>query len=167
MTSQDNSIIYDFQSPQQNALRWHVVNDGVMGGLSKSKIALTDGGNGLFEGTITTENNGGFASVKHSFFQKEVSQFNMVKLRIKGDGKSYQFRIKSYEAQQYSYVQEFKTSGEWQTITLYFDQFYASYRGNTLGRPNYDGKLIEEVTFLIGNKRNESFALEIERIWLE
>lgn len=137
-----------------------------MGGLSKSKITLTDGGNGLFEGTIITENNGGFASVKHSFLQKEVSQFNRVKLRIKGDGKSYQFRIKSSEAQKHSYVQEFKTSGEWETLTLYFDQFYASYRGNTLDSSNYDGELMEEVSFFIGNKTKEWFAIEIERIWL-
>ncbi len=166
MTFQDNSILYDFQSPQQDASGWHVVNDGVMGGLSKSIIVVTYSGNGLFTGALSTENNGGFASVKHSFLQKEVSQFDMVNLRIKGDGKSYQFRIKSYEAQDYSYIEDFKTSGEWQTITLYFDQFYASYRGERLDRPHYDGKHMAEITFLIGNKQNESFALEIERIWL-
>jgi len=166
MISQDNSILYDFQSPQPNALGWYVLNDGVMGGLSKSKLVLTDEGNGLFTGALSTENNGGFASVKQSFLQKEVSQFDRIHLRVKGDGKSYQFRIKSYEAQQYSYVQKFKTSGEWQTITLYFDQFYPSYRGTILDRPNYDGKLMAEITFLIGNKRDESFALEIERLWL-
>ncbi|TXE05669.1 CIA30 family protein [Gelidibacter salicanalis] len=166
MTSQDNSVIYDFQSPQPDALSWHVVNDGVMGGLSKSKIVLTDKGNGLFTGAISTENNGGFATAKRSFLQKEVSQFDRINLRVKGDGKSYQLRIKSYEAQQYSYVQKFKTSGEWQMITLYFDQFYPIYRGTSLDRPNYDGKLMAEITFLIGNKRDESFALEIERMWL-
>jgi hypothetical protein len=166
MIPQDNSVIFDFQR-QKGAATWYVVNDGVMGGLSQGKMSINDAGNGLFIGYVTTENNGGFSSVRHSFSKKDVSNFKVVKLRIKGDGKPYQFRIKANEAQQYSFIQEFKTSGEWETIVIPFDSFYPSFRGNKLNRPNYDGKFMEEVTFLIGNKKKEAFALEIERIWLE
>lgn len=163
---QDRLVIFDFQE-QQNAATWYVVNDGVMGGLSKGRMSINAAGNGVFEGAVTTENNGGFSSVRHSFSRKDVSNFKLVKLRIKGDGKPYQFRIRANESQQYSYIQEFKTSGEWETIAIPFDSFYPSFRGNKLNRPNYDGTYMEEVTFLIGNKKKELFALEIERIWLE
>lgn len=166
MASQDDSVIYNFQS-QQSAADWYVVNDGVMGGLSKGKMSVNDVGNGVFEGFVTIENNGGFSSVKYSFAKKDVSNFKSVKLRIKGDGKPYQFRIKSNESQSHSYITAFITMGEWETITIPFNTFYPSFRGNTLDRPNYDGQFMEEVTFLIGNKKMESFALEIERIWLD
>ncbi|RXJ51244.1 CIA30 family protein [Gelidibacter gilvus] len=166
MDTQDESLIFDFKT-QQNTTNWLVVNDGVMGGLSKGSMSMNDAGNGLFSGSVTTENNGGFSSVKYGFSIKDVSRFKSVKLRVKGDGKTYQFRMKSDQTKEYSYVNEFQTSGDWEIITLPFADFHGSFRGNKLGIPNYNGKLMEEVRFLIGNKRKEDFALEIERIWLE
>ena len=45
--------------------RWMVVNDGVMGGVSRSTIRRGDDvGTAVFEGTLSLENNGGFASVR-------------------------------------------------------------------------------------------------------
>ena len=41
------------------------------------------------------------------------------------------------------------------------------FRGYKLNEPNYAGEVIAEIAFLIGNKRNESFSLEIEKIYLE
>ena len=159
-------ILYDFpRSANSNA--WHVVNDGVMGGLSKGKIEINASGNGFFEGFITTENSGGFSSVKHSFSQLKVSNYKTVLLRLKGDGKNYQFRIKESLEHPFSYIQEFKTSDDWETISIPLESFYPSFRGNTLSMPNYKGEFMEEITFLIGNKKKEYFGLEIERIWLE
>ncbi len=166
LTQDTNKIIFDF-SEVKTIKDWYVVNDGVMGGLSKGKFNLNDNGNALFHGYVTTENNGGFTSVRHSFSEKNVSSFKAVTLRLKGDGKTYQFRIKADEDQSYSYVQDFKTSGDWETITISFNSFYPTYRGNKLNKPNYSGEHMEEVTFLIGNKKKESFALEIESITLE
>lgn len=166
MNPQADAVIFDF-SQNQNSGAWHVVNDGVMGGLSQGKISLSGKGSALFDGFISTENSGGFSSVKHSFSKKNVSNYKTVLLRIKGDTKTYQFRIKQSLKQQHSYVQKFRTSGVWETIRIPFDSFYPSFRGNTLNMPNYEGDFMEEVTFLIGNKKKESFALEIERIWLE
>jgi hypothetical protein len=138
-----------------------------MGGLSKGKLALNDGGNGVFKGFITTENNGGFSSVRHSFKTKIVSEYESVNIKLKGDGKQYQFRIKENENQQFSYIYQFETSGEWETVTIPLKSFYPSFRGRKLDKPNYDGQKMKEVTFLIGNKKKESFRIEIERIYLE
>ncbi len=166
MTPQTNPVIYDF-SQHSTSDAWHVVNDGVMGGLSKAKIFLNTKGNGVFEGFITTENNGGFSSVKHSFAKKNVSNYKTVLLRIKGNSKTFQFRIKESLDQVHSFIQEFQTSGDWETLSIPLESFYPSFRGNTLNMPNFNGAFIEEVTFLIGNKKKEFFTLEIERIWLE
>ena len=138
-----------------------------MGGLSQGKMILNADDNGLFKGYVTTENNGGFSSVRYAFGKKKVSKYDQVVLRVKGDGKTYQFRIKSDAAQRYSYIQSFGTSGNWQTIKLPFESFYPGFRGNKLDRPNYRGGVMEEIAFLIGNNRNENFSLEIEKIYLE
>jgi hypothetical protein len=44
---------------------------------------------------------------------------------------------------------------------------YPSYRGRKLDLPNYPGKTMEEITFLIANKQEEHFKLEIDSISLK
>ena len=164
---QDKSLdIFDFKS-EEDISDWYVVDDGVMGGLSQGKFTSTDSGNALYRGKVHTENNGGFSSVRYGFETKDVSDYKFVKLRIKGDGKSYQFRIKEDRSQRYSYITTFKTSGAWETIKLPFAIFYPSFRGYQLNKPNFSGKKIEEIAILIGNKTRESFSLEIEKIYLD
>ncbi len=66
-----NSIkIFDFNS-KSNINSWQIVNDVVMGGKSSSTITINKDGHGQFSGTVSTENNGGFSSVRHTF--KSVS----------------------------------------------------------------------------------------------
>lgn len=167
MLIQDTSlVIYDF-TKVTNVNDWYIVNDGVMGGLSKGKLIMNDDGHAVFEGYVTTENNGGFTSVRYPFNTLDVSKYKAVKLKLKGDGRPYQFRIKAKENQRHSYIQEFETSGEWEIITIPLESFYPSFRGRKLNMPNYNGSTMEEVTFLIGNEKKESFQLEIERIYLE
>lgn len=160
------SNIFDFKS-KEDTHNWYVVNDGVMGGLSTSSLEIMADGKALFKGSVTTENNGGFASVRYAFTKKEVSKFTHIVLRIKGDGKDYQFRIKEEQQQRHSYIAPFSTSGKWEIIKISFSKFYPSFRGNTLDIPNFSGKYMEEIAFLIANKTKESFQLEIESILLE
>lgn len=166
MSPMNSQPIFDFQNAKDLS-KWYVVNDGVMGGLSQGTITKTDAGNALFSGYVTTENNGGFSSVRYGFDERDVSQYKQVVLRIKGDGKSYQFRVKENSSQRYSYIKTFKTSGDWETIKLPFDDFYPGFRGYRLDKANFAGNVMEEIAFLIGNKRKESFSLQIEKITLE
>lgn len=166
MCQDSSSYIFDFKN-EKNTADWYVVNDGVMGGLSKGAMTINEVGNALFNGFVTTENNGGFSSVRYGFETKDVSKFEFVILKIKGDGKSYQFRIKEDRSQRYSYITTFTTSGAWETIKLPLAMFYPSFRGYQLNKPNFSGEAMEEVAILIGNKTKESFSLEIEKIYLE
>ena len=56
--------IFDFNS-ESNVYSWRIVNDVVMGGKSSSTITINKEGHGQFSGTVSTENNGGFSSVRH------------------------------------------------------------------------------------------------------
>lgn len=166
MPQDRSSVLFDFNM-DADMTNWYVVNDGVMGGLSRGTFSLNDAGNGLFKGYVTTENNGGFSSVRYQFPEKKVTNFTHVVLKVKGDGKSYQFRIKENRRQRYSYIATFETSGDWETIKIPFNSFYPGFRGYKLDMPKYAGASMEEIAMLIGNKRKESFSLEINSISLE
>jgi hypothetical protein len=40
------------------------------------------------------------------------------------------------------------------------------YRGKKLDMPDYEAAVLEEIAFLIGNKRAEAFRLEIDHVVL-
>lgn len=166
MCQDSSSNIFNFKNAGSTS-DWYVVNDGVMGGLSKGTISINEDGNALFKGYVTTENNGGFSSVRYTFNKKDVSKFTHVVLKLKGDGKSYQLRIKENLSERYSFIATFKTSGDWETIKMPLSTFYPSFRGYKLNKSNFSGDYMEEIAFLIGNKVKESFVLEIDKIYLE
>jgi NADH dehydrogenase [ubiquinone] 1 alpha subcomplex assembly factor 1 len=144
--------------------KWRIVDDSVMGGVSSSEFFVDKEGNGVFRGTVSTENNGGFCMVRHFFEPTSLKEKKVFTIRLKGDGKKYQFRVKSKVNDYYSYIYEFQTTNDWQTIEIPINELYASFRGRTLNFPNYNGDSLEEIAFLIGNKENESFQLMIDKI---
>lgn len=150
----------------ESTTRWVIVNDGVMGGLSKGEFTRLGNGNGIFQGRVSLDNNGGFSSVRCTLDRKTISASFFI-LHLKGDGKNYQFRVKSNSGDRYSYVFQFETTGEWQTLRIPIDQMNPRFRGNDLDLPNYDGVHLEEMAFLIANKKAEDFRLEIRQISFE
>jgi hypothetical protein len=64
-------------------------------------------------------------------------------------------------------VNSFKTSGEWEIIKLAVHDFYPQFRGQKLNRPNFNFKNIEQISFMITNKKEEDFNLLIDWIGLE
>ncbi|MEJ6491777.1 MAG: CIA30 family protein [Flavobacteriales bacterium] len=163
--STDNITIFDFNE-NSSLTKWRIVNDSVMGGISTSSIKINEQGNGVFSGSVSTKNNGGFASVQYSFEKIKTKVSDVVQIRLKGDGKNYQFRVKANKNQKYSYITTFSTSGEWQTIQIELSELYPSFRGRKLDLPNFKHSTLEEITFLIANKNNESFELQLDKVEL-
>ena len=147
-----------------NIENWRIVNDDVMGGISTSKFKLSNSGYGVFQGNVSTENNGGFASVRYIMDEVNIEEASAIRIKVKGDGKNYQFRIKNKTSDYFSYVTTFTTSGDWQTIEMQLNDFYASFRGRKLDLPNFNKKAIEQIAFLIANGTDETFKLEIDKI---
>ncbi|NNE32303.1 MAG: CIA30 family protein [Winogradskyella sp.] len=146
---------------------WKIVDDGVMGGKSYGNFALNRDGHGIFTGNISLKNNGGFSSVHYYFDRLNTKDFSKFIIRIKGDGKPYQFRVKDKQDTRHSYVYKFTTTGNWQTVTIPFSEMQPSFRGYKMTIPNFNGAFMEEVAFLIGNKKEEQFELLINSITLE
>ena len=159
-------ILFDFSS-KANTNGWSIVDDRVMGGRSQGYLALNNEGHALFSGDVSLENNGGFSSLRYQFDTQNVRGYSTASIRLKGDGKRYQFRVKSSSSDYHSYIYYFETSGKWQTIDIPLAEMTPSFRGRTLDIPNYEGGTMEEVAFLIANYKAESFALEIDNIILK
>ena len=159
------SLVYDFNT-QSKQSDWIIINDDVMGGLSSSQIYIDEKGNGVFEGTVSTANNGGFSSIRLNLENITVKKKSYFKIRLKGDNKIYQLRIKKNTSDNHSYVAKFKTENEWQTITIPLIEMYPFYRGTKLDMNNFDNYYFQQIIFLIGNNKNEKFKLIIDNIEL-
>lgn len=164
--STQNMSIFKF-STESSIKNWQIINDDVMGGLSQSSLNLTEDGNGLFSGHVSLANNGGFASLRLPTNIKVNPETQYIVLKIKGDGKNYQFRLKGEKNQRQSYVQKFETNGKWQYIKLKVSDFSAEFRGRKLDMPDFNFSKIEEIRFLIANKKEEDFMLYIDSINLK
>ena len=119
-------VVVDFTEGE--GILWSIVNDGVMGGRSTSKISLTDERTALFTGFVSLENNGGFASTRAAFQSLDLSAYEGITLRVKGDGRRYQLRFRQDGAfDGVAYGVEFKTThGEWTGLDLPFGPFQAT-----------------------------------------
>ena len=164
LMSQDN--IFNFEK-SKDLKQWFIVNDDVMGGISESNLSTSEDGDGIFQGYVSTENNGGFCSIRHSLSRKYIGNNKVLKLKIKGDEKDYQLRIKADRNDYFSYIVTFKTTGEWEEIEIPLKEMYPSFRGRVLNMQNFNNNYFEEIAFLVGNKKNEKFKLIIDRITLE
>ncbi|SDU18285.1 Complex I intermediate-associated protein 30 (CIA30) [Polaribacter sp. Hel1_33_78] len=166
LMSDSKELIFDFNS-NSDISAWRVVDDVVMGGESEGNFKLNENGNGVYFGEVSLENNGGFSSLRFRFNKKEISNYSKIILKIKGDGKNYQFRVKDNYRNFYSYISSFSTNKNWQLIEINLSEMYPGFRGRKLEMSKFSSSIIEEIAFLIGNKRNESFKIEIDKIYLE
>ena len=164
-SSMPSQVIFDFNKSAE-IQNWLIVDDVVMGGKSSGTFNLNADGFGVFEGNISLDNNGGFSSVRYRFEKTLVKEYSTVHIKLRGDGKKYQFRIKAKSGDYYSYISPFQTTGEWQEIEIPLKDMYPSFRGRKLDQPNFSDDYIEEITFLIGNKKEEDFQLIIDKIEL-
>lgn len=158
--------IFQF-SPESDITNWKVIDDEVMGGISSGNFTLNEEGYGNFFGEVSLENNGGFSSVQCKLNTIEIQNFKKLVLKLKGDGKEYQFRIKDKKSNYYSYIYKFSTTKEWQTIEISLNEMYPAFRGRKLNIGNFNANTIEQVAFLIANKKNESFQLLLKGIYLK
>ena len=159
-------ILLNFED-KDNSGRWMVVNDTVMGGVSRSNVNLHSDGYLLFAGEVSTAYGGGFASVRTYLENLEISNYEGFILRVKGDGKNYQFRCRMGDnINEISYRNYFQANNkDWQEILLPFKEFLPTYRGRVLTNfPQLDPKKIKQFGFMITDKQVGNFNLEIDWI---
>jgi monofunctional biosynthetic peptidoglycan transglycosylase len=165
MKDQTRTVV-DFTEPLEER-QWTVVNDGVMGGLSRSRIELTSARTAVFRGVLSLENSGGFASVRRAQTDNYFAGCTGVVLRVKGDGRTYQFRLRTSEQfDGMAYRAEFRTQPDtWLTVRLPFSSFEPTFRGRIVpDAPPLRPENIQQLGFLIADKQAGAFQIEIDWI---
>ncbi|MEM1083058.1 MAG: CIA30 family protein [Verrucomicrobiota bacterium] len=154
--------------PKDDKMDWRVVDDGVMGGLSKGKLQITDDGILRFSGNLSLENNGGFSSLRTDKVDLDLSQAEGLVARVKGDGRTYQMRFGTdarFRGMEVSFRSEFETKkGKWVEVKVPFDSFEGNFRGMQLKDERFDPAKVRRVGLLLGDKKSGPFELEVDWI---
>ena len=109
MADEANRTLFSFDTPD-SARRWQTVNDGVMGGRSDGRFRINQQQHMEFYGTLSLENNGGFASVRSRGTNLGLETEDSIVARVRGDGREYSLNLyvpRGFGG--YSYRQSFKT----------------------------------------------------------
>ena len=148
-----------------NLLNWNIVNDTVMGGRSQARLELKRGSYANFNGYLSLKNNGGFSSIR-AYYPPDLANVKSILIKIRGDGRRYNFRIRGNTSNWASYTHSFDTiKGEWIEKELIIDDFYPVYRGYSLkNMPLLSEIIIKEIGIMISDKTEGPFNIEIDWI---
>ena len=160
-------LLVDFPRSTE-VLPWFVVNDDVMGGRSEGGFHL-EGDVLIFTGSTNTRG-GGFSSIRsrpHSF---DLSVYDGVRLRARGDGRTYTFRLTTSDTRDRgrrpAYWAEFETvDGTWKEIDVPFTRFRPRWRGLKLPGPALEAAAIDSLGLMINDGQDGPFRLEVD--WIE
>lgn len=149
---------------------WTEIGDRVMGGISRSVLRYDASGFAVFEGLVSLENGGGFASVRHSTLHLGGIGVTGYRLKIRGDGKRYKLNLgtsQAFDAVQYqaSFAPD---AGVWVDLRIPVTDFVARFRGTTLNsRPPLDPSAVCQIGLMVADRQAGPFRLEICEISCE
>lgn len=162
----DDRTIFDFRAAT-NTAAWQLVNDDVMGGVSACSFRLTNGV-AVFQGDVSLENNGGFASVRSLPARHDLAGCDAFLIRVRGDGRRYKFTARtdrSFDSPVYQASFPAKQGG-WEELRLPMKDFVPTLRGRVLsGQPPLEPAKVTSVGFLISDK--QAGPLQLEVAWIE
>jgi monofunctional biosynthetic peptidoglycan transglycosylase len=141
-----------------------------MGGISEGKFKITDKQTMEFFGTLSLENNGGFASVRTKAKQLNLEEGDTIVAKVRGDGREYSLNLYVQKPLiAFSYRAKVQTKkDEWIEVRVPLNKFEAT----SFGRVVKDAGAVnpEEVNalgFLLSDKKAGPFKLEVESIRVE
>jgi hypothetical protein len=170
--------LFDFTHPTVDLqATWGAIDDVVMGGVSESGIRLRVG-SAVFSGNVSTENSGGFASVRTRNFEPALSLSNYqgIELRVKGDGQRYKLFVRTESKWDgIGYAHSFDTiADEWMTIQVPFKDLIPIFRAKTVSDAPLDTAQIRSFQLMLSKFEYDRalnpsftpglFSLEIESI---
>jgi NADH dehydrogenase [ubiquinone] 1 alpha subcomplex assembly factor 1 len=163
--AESDPLLTDFTSRSYD-LDWYVVNDNVMGGRSTGGFDIADG-KLVFTGRTNT-NGGGFSSIRTGPLQADLAGYNGIRLRVKGDGRRYTWRLSTdarWRGRQVGYWADLDTrDGEWVDLDIPWSAFRPQVWGNPLSGPDLDIRSITGMGLMIYDKNDGPFALQLDSV---
>lgn len=167
--AENGRVLFNFEAGAGEP-GWEVVNDDVMGGVSRGGGRIFDG-TLFFSGVLSLENNGGFASIRARGMTQDLRACSFLILRVRGDSRTYRFMLGTdarYRSSRVAYQCEFSTRrGEWIEVRVPLNRFAPTFRGQSLSGPPLDLGKIEEFGLMLADGKPGPFALEVEWIRAE
>ena len=159
--------LVDLGEPDEFA-RWEVVDDGVMGGLSKGHIEQA--GDALsFTGTINT-NGGGFTSLRREFSEGAMAGARTLRVVYSGDARSYEVPLRSdarERGRRIAYRATLKpeaSEGDWTIATIDLSQLETSLFGQQVDAPAFATGNAHSIGLIIADGIDGPFAMQLKRI---
>ncbi len=156
--------LLEFSAPS-SAQVFRVINDAVMGGVSMSRLHVSDGAL-VFEGEVSLDNNGGFASFRGPVRLPATASALLVTLR--GDGQHYKLTLKLDDSNSTAqYQARFTAPGDWTTLRFVPGDFTASFRGRAITAPPLVFGEVRTIGVLISDRQAGAFHIELKDLRIE
>jgi hypothetical protein len=149
---------------------WSAIDDGVMGGVSRSRLRHDPAGHAVFEGIVSLEHDGGFASVRSRPLDLRAPGAVNYLLEVRGDGKRYKLNLRTDDAfDGVNYQAAFEApSGTWTLVRLPVSGFHPTFRGRSVpGAPRLDPARVRQMGLMIADRQAGPFALALRSIRVE
>jgi len=149
---------------------WSAIDDRVMGGISASRLRSDGSGHAVFEGVVSLESGGGFASVRSRPMNLAARGATAYVLDVLGDGKRYKLNVRTDDGfDGLNYQASFDPpAGTWTAIRLPMAGFRATFRGRSVsGAPPLDPATVRQIGFVIADGQAGPFSLAVRSIQAE
>jgi NADH dehydrogenase [ubiquinone] 1 alpha subcomplex assembly factor 1 len=163
------SVLFDFSAPGA-AESWRPIDDGVMGGLSRSQLRHDPNGHAVFAGRVSLGNAGGFASVRCQPTELGREGVTAYLLEVRGDGKRYKLNLRTDDGfDGVNYQARFDPpAGRWTTCRLAGADFLATWRGKPVPDAGpLDASRVRRLGLMIADRQEGPFELTIRSIAVE
>ncbi|MDP4645281.1 MAG: CIA30 family protein [Opitutales bacterium] len=156
---------FSFEEPTA-AKEWFSVNDGVMGGISKGNFKVTKENTLLFNGELSLENNGGFASIRSKDVKIDLAGASGIIVNARGDGRTYWVGLREAKQRGASSFRAYlpTVKGELKSIRIPLADFKYQTFGRSLPLRPLNPLAVSSIGFTIADKKAGNFQLEIESI---
>jgi len=146
------------------------IDDRVMGGRSTSRLRHDPAGHAVFEGEVSLEDGGGFASVRSRPLALGDAHAVTCLIEALGDGKRYKLNLRTddlFDGVTYQATFE-PVPGQWTLLRLPLVSFVPTWRGRPVdGASALRPQRLRQLGLAIGDRQAGTFALALRSIALE
>ena len=162
--------VFDFSDPDCDLSMWGALDDVVMGGVSEGRFFLQNCPNApsnnpsnnsqpsaqqaVFTGNVSTDNSGGFSSVRTQNFDPpfDFSNWEGIGLRVKGDGNRYKFIARNSDGwDSVAYIYSFDTvANTWIEVNIPFAELVPTFRARSMpSAPAFDPQQVYSLQLML------------------
>jgi hypothetical protein len=158
--------LFRFDQPAA-AAAWQAVDDRVMGGVSRSRMRHDPAGHVVFEGRLSLDQGGGFASVRADVaVPVDIKAPRAWLLEVRGDGRRYKFNLRTSDAfDGVNHQASFEApADQWIVVNLAITDFVPTFRGRRVDAPPLAFARVRAVGLMLADRQPGAFALALRRI---